>query len=88
MLQQLRVEEADYRNYVGMDVAVYQNLLSMVSPLIQKSDTVMRLPISLHESLSATLSFLVSEQSYECLNFLTIISPQALGYYRYYSSDV
>lgn len=54
------------------------NLLALVTPLIKKHDTVMREAISPHERLSATLRFLATERSYECMKFTTIISPQAL----------
>lgn len=78
LLQDLR-EEADYRNYLRMDETLYQELLTLVSPHIQKRDTVMRTAIAPHERLTATLRFLATGRSYECLKYSTAISPQALG---------
>lgn len=63
-----------------MDEETYVNLLALVSPFIKKKDTVMRQAITPHERLTATLRFLATGRSYECLKFSTIISPQALSY--------
>lgn len=40
----------------------------------------MRLAISPHERITATLRFLATGRSYADLKFSTIISPQAIGY--------
>ena len=58
---------------------MYLKLLSIVTPTIEKKDTVMRKSISAHERLTATLRFLATGSSYECLKFSSVISPQALG---------
>ena len=79
ILKELREEPLDFYNYLRMSQSVYQKLLQMVSPLIVKEDTVMRRAISPHERLTATLRFLATGRSYECLKFSTRISPQALG---------
>ncbi|XP_066139302.1 uncharacterized protein [Euwallacea fornicatus] len=79
LLRELNAEPKDYRNYLRMDETTYLKLLSMVTPLIQKQDTVMRKAISPHERLTATLRFLATGRTYECLKFSTRISPQALG---------
>jgi len=42
LLNELRFEPLDFKNYLRMDEDTYRNLLSMVVPLIQKQDTVMR----------------------------------------------
>lgn len=62
-----------------MTETTYQKLLSLVSPLIKKKDTVIRRAISPHERLTATLRFLATGRSYECLKFSTRILPQSLG---------
>lgn len=56
-----------------MDEETYLNLLSLVTPLIEKNDMVMRNAISPHERLTAT------GKSYEDLKFLTVLSPHALS---------
>ncbi|RVE47831.1 hypothetical protein evm_007586 [Chilo suppressalis] len=62
-----------------MNEETYVKLLTLVTPLIEKQETVMRNAISAHERLTATLRFLATGRSYQCLKFSTIISPQALG---------
>ena len=62
-----------------MNESVYNELLSLISPVIKKQDTQMIAAISPHERLTATLRFLATGQPYECLKYSTRISPQALG---------
>ncbi|CAH1969493.1 unnamed protein product [Acanthoscelides obtectus] len=62
-----------------MNESVYNELLSLVSPLMKKKDTQMRTAICPHERLTATLRFLATGQPYECLKYSTRISPQSLG---------
>lgn len=79
LLNELRLEPVDYFNYLRMDEQTYSELLSLLTPLIKRQDTVMRKAISPHERLTATLRFLATGRSYEDLKFSTLISPQALG---------
>lgn len=79
LLKELSADPSDYRNYLRMNEETYEKLLSLVTPLIRKKNTVMRTSISPHERLSATLRFLATGRSYECLKYSTLISPQALG---------
>lgn len=72
-------EENDFRNYLRMDLDTYNELLSLVTPLLLKQDTCMRKSISPHERLSATLRYLATGRSYEDLKFTTLISKQALS---------
>lgn len=62
-----------------MNEDTYLHLLSLVTPLIKRQDTILRNAITPHERLTATLRFLATGRSYECLKFSTIISPQALS---------
>ena len=78
LLAELRAAPKDWKNYLRMNEDTYMNLLSLVTPLIEKEDTVMRCAISPHERLTATLRFLATGRSYEDLKFSTLISPQAL----------
>ena len=57
-----------------MDEDSYTTLLALVTPLIEKQDTIMRCAISAHERLSATLRYLATGRNYEDLKFSTIIS--------------
>ncbi len=79
LLQELRLESDDWRNYLRMDEDSYVTLLNLVSPIIQKQDTMMRSAISPHERLTATLRYLATGRNYEDLKFSTLISPQSLG---------
>ncbi|KAK9696759.1 hypothetical protein QE152_g31374 [Popillia japonica] len=54
-LEELRLEPDDWRNYLRMDENSYATLLKLVSPLIEKEDTILRAAISPHARLTATL---------------------------------
>ncbi|XP_050294537.1 uncharacterized protein LOC126734825 [Anthonomus grandis grandis] len=79
LLEELRLEPADWHNYLRMDENTYGKLLRLVTPLIERKNTHLRQCISPHERLTATLRFLATGRSYEDLKFSVIISPQALG---------
>ncbi|KOB71283.1 putative nuclease HARBI1 [Operophtera brumata] len=79
LINELRFSPTDYENYLRMDEKLYLKLLSLITPLIQRQDTVMRKAISAHERLAVTLRFLATGRTYECLKYSAIISPQALG---------
>ncbi|GBP60237.1 hypothetical protein EVAR_44612_1 [Eumeta japonica] len=79
LMNELKFTLKDYKNYLRMDEKLYLKLLSLVTPVIQRQDTVMRKAISAHERLSVTLRFLATGRTYECLKYSAIISPQALG---------
>lgn len=79
LLIELKVNPKDWHNYLRMDEETYLELLSIISPLIRKQDTILRQAITPHERLTATLRFLATGRSYEDLKFSTVISPQALG---------
>ncbi|CAH2002906.1 unnamed protein product [Acanthoscelides obtectus] len=79
LLEELRLEPDDWRNYLRMDEDSYVMVLKLVTPLIEKQDTILRPAISPHERLTATLRYLATGRNYEDLKFSTIISPQSLG---------
>ncbi|XP_063788617.1 uncharacterized protein LOC134944002 [Pseudophryne corroboree] len=62
-----------------MDEEMFQELLRLVTPLIQKQDTNMRQAISVQDRLLATLRYVATGRSLQDLKFSTLISPQALG---------
>lgn len=80
LLKELKTFPKDWHNFLRMDSDTYLHLLSMVTPIIEKQDTVMRNSIPPHDRLVATLRFLSTGRNYEDLKFSSIISPQALGY--------
>ncbi|KAK4884613.1 hypothetical protein RN001_000884 [Aquatica leii] len=79
LLEKLRLYPEDWRNYLPMDESTYVELLSTITPIIQKQNTVMRSSITPHERLSATLRYLATGRSYKDLKFSTVISPQTLS---------
>ena len=80
LLSELKIYPRNLHNYLRMNEATYLHLLSLVTPLIVKTNTNMREAISPHERLTATLRFLATGRSYADLKYSTIISPQALSY--------
>lgn len=79
LIEELLNEPDDFRNYLRMDETAYRYLLDLVTPLIQRSDTIMKCSITPHERLCATLRFLATGRSYEDLKFSTCISKSALS---------
>lgn len=79
LINELKLEPDDYRNYLRMDENTYLELLHLITPQIERQDTRMRRAITPHERLSSTLRFLASGRSFEDLKYTAIISPQALG---------
>lgn len=65
-----------YKNFLRMNIGDFNNLLEMVSPLIQKTDTNMRKAISPGERLALTLRFLATGDSFMSLQYLFRI-PQS-----------
>ncbi|ESO93725.1 hypothetical protein LOTGIDRAFT_100028, partial [Lottia gigantea] len=69
----------DFKNFLRMDANSFDELLDMITPLIEKQKTNMRDPISPNERLSVTLRYLATGNSFQDLKFNTAISPQAIG---------
>lgn len=65
-----------YKNFLRMNIADFNNLLEMVSPLIKKEDSNMREAISPGERLALTLRFLATGDSFMSLQYLFRI-PQS-----------
>ena len=79
LLNELSLEPEDRFNYMRMNEATYLRLLSLVTPHIERKNTVMRDAITPHERLSVTLRFLATGRSYEDLKFSTAISAPSLS---------
>ena len=61
LLQELRLSDIPgYTNFVRMDPATFDLLLNMVTPLITRQDTHLRLAIPAAERLALTLRFLAT----------------------------
>lgn len=68
-----------YENFLRMDSETFDELLEMVSPLIQKQETNMRKPISPRERLAVTLRFLASGDSFHSLAILFRIPHNSIS---------
>lgn len=72
-------EEEDYANYYRMKEACFDHLLELVTPYLLKQDTCMRESITPKEKLAATLRYLATGRTIECLKFSVIMSPAAIS---------
>nr|XP_022907301.1 protein ALP1-like [Onthophagus taurus] len=72
-------EPPDFINYLRMDYPTFAQLLSEITPLIERKDTLMRDAVTPEERLIATLRFLATGRSFEDLKFSYVISTQLLG---------
>lgn len=80
LLKELRVSEPeDYRNYMHMNSATFDELLKMVAPIISKKNTVMRESIPAYTRLSVTLRYLATGNTFEDLKFGNAVSPQSIS---------
>lgn len=71
LYRELRSEEpALYRNFLRLSFDQFDHLLSLVSPLISKQDTVMRKSISAKDRLILTLRFLTTGESFNSMQYL------------------
>ena len=62
-----------------MNEDAYEELLKLVTPRMQREDSVMRRSISLHERLSCTLRWLATGRTYRDMKYSVGISEQALS---------
>ncbi|XP_075047630.1 uncharacterized protein LOC142107883 [Mixophyes fleayi] len=69
----------DFKNFLRMSDSTFQELLQLVTPLIQRENTHLRRPIPPEQILVATLRFLATGRTLSDLKYSTAISPQALG---------
>lgn len=80
LIRELREnEKSDFLNYLRMDECRFSFLLNLVTPEIEKQNTVMREAVSAEERLIVTLRYLATGRNYEDLKFSCAISPQLLG---------
>lgn len=80
LLSELRISEpTDFRNFLRLDGTLFDELLRMVIPEIQKRDTIMRDAIPRSQRLSITLRYLATGNTFEDLKFTSAVSPQSIG---------
>lgn len=59
-----------YKNFLRMNIADFNNVLELVTPIIKKEDTRFRESISPGERLAVTLRFLATGDSFMSLQYL------------------
>ena len=52
-----------------MNTEAFEELLNLVTPMLQKKRTSMRKPLTVEEKLACTLRFLATGESYSSTNF-------------------
>ncbi|KAL4705475.1 hypothetical protein ACJJTC_017335 [Scirpophaga incertulas] len=73
------LEPEDFRNYLRMDSAQFDHLLHLVTPYIQKQDTLFRDSVSAEQRLVVTLRFLATGNAYHDLKYSSLISEPLLS---------
>jgi hypothetical protein len=79
LLDELQSEPEDYRNFLRMNETTFDELLNLVTPLIERKTTRMRTPVSAKDRLSLTLRYLTTGNLFEDLKFTARVSPQLMG---------
>lgn len=80
LLTELRnFERNDFKNFLRMDDECFDEILTLVNPLIKKQNTSMREAIPASQRLSITLRYLATGNTFEDLKFISAISPQSIG---------
>lgn len=78
--RELKDEEPKlYQNFMRMTSEQFNHLLSLVSPLIAKKDTVMRKSISPSDRLILTLRYLATGDSFRSLQYLFRIPANTIS---------
>ena len=79
LMQEMRLEDAEsFRRFLRMNTATFDQLLAMVTPVLEKQSTRMRKPLSVAEKLACTLRYLATGESYSSLQFQFRISKSAI----------
>ncbi|XP_055625145.1 putative nuclease HARBI1 [Toxorhynchites rutilus septentrionalis] len=73
-------EPNDFRNFIRMDAGMFDELLALVAPQIERKDTIMRDAIPVSQRLSITLRYLATGNTFEDLKFSAAVSPQSIGH--------
>lgn len=72
-------DPASFTNYTRMQEDVWSELLLLVTPLIQKKDTVMREAILPRDRLSVTLRYLATGNTFQDLSYTTRIAANTIS---------
>lgn len=70
-MDDIRIEGKEfYRRFARVDECNFKILVDKIKPLVQRSDTVMRMAITVEERLSLTLKFLATGVNYFTLSHI------------------
>lgn len=72
-------DPACFTNYTRLQEEYWNELLTLVTPLILKKDTVMRKAISPKDILSVTLRYLATGNTFQDLSYSTQIAPNTIS---------
>jgi hypothetical protein len=80
LLRDLRVSEpSDYQNFLRLDATLFDELLKIITPRIEKRNTATRDAIPPSQRLSITLRNLATGNTFEDFKFTSAISQQSIG---------
>ena len=80
ILQEFRLGDRDsFRNFLRMNTETFDELMRLVYPALQKSQTRFPKPLSVEERLACTLRFLATGETYTSLQYQFRISKSAIS---------
>lgn len=80
LVSELKLEDhQSFKNFVRMDVKIFDSLVGIVERDLQRQDTHLRKSVTVREKLAATLRFLSTGESYKSLEYQTRLSISFLS---------
>ncbi|XP_070550778.1 uncharacterized protein [Ptychodera flava] len=80
LVQELRAEDPEsFRQFHRLDRQSFQDILTMISPYIEKQDTNMRSAVNPSERLAVTLRFLATGETFRSLSFQFRIGERSVS---------
>lgn len=80
LINDLRKEdETHFQNFCRMSFQTFNEILEMVTPIIEKQDTQLRKAIPAKERLAITLHYLATGNSYSSLSYVFKVSKQIIS---------
>ena len=69
LLKDLKSDPEHFLNYLRLDLAIFEQLVEKLNPILKKKDTCMRNAITPSEQLAVTLRFLATGETYTSLQY-------------------
>ena len=79
LLKDLESDPEHFLNYLRLDLAIFEQLVEKLNPILKKKDTCMRNAITPSEQLAVTLRFLATGESYTSLQYQFRINKGTLS---------